>query len=444
MIRQAGGETLIHVRPPARAWLFAVLMAFAMAIAAAGGLVLGLLAGTQTGVGADHWTETVQSHGRIQLWVFAVVLVTALVPEFMVRFNARPPRSPMSRASIAALLAVGAVLGSISALLPAASRESGIAGGFLVLAGSLVFAVQVFRIRPIQPLRADLHPLFFMAGAIWLVVGAGFALAGAWQVVGDIAPLAETRAMHELILRGFILSTIVAVTLRALPGHAGTRPVPPRDQVVVFALLQSGLVLWLAGSGAIFDNRFDWALRAGNVLTAAGFIFYTISTGLFSPKRMFARDLINQMIRVAWVGGLAWAAWLAWAATAEVPLSAYREGAIRHTFMLGFMAPMIVAFAHIVLARFGAGVIPLQRFLTTGFVLLVVAWPLRTLAGFISDPGGTTGQSIMGVAGLVAIAGLGMAAVVTGRTAWYLAHPRPRTFRRADVVMMATQESRRA
>lgn len=446
MTRADAGDTMIRIRPPARTWLFAGLMAIALAAAAAAGLVLGLLAGTRTGVGDGHWTQTVQSHGRVQLWVFAVILVTTLVLEFLVRFNGRPARSPRARIAIAALLGGGAILGSVSGLSPWAGRGLGVVGALTTLAGSLLFAGQVLRVRPIQPVRADLHPLFFAAGAAWLIAGASFALVGAWRVIGDMVPLAETRAMHELILRGFILSTIVGVTLRALPGHAGTRPVPPRDQAVVFVLLEAGLALWLLGSGALFESAIDWALRAGNIFTAAGFVFYTISTGLFAPKRLFARDLVNQMIRWAWAGGLVWAALLAWAAVADVPMAAYREGAIRHVFMLGFMAPLILAFAHVVLARFGAGLIPWRKLLTTGFILLLGAWPLRAAAGFVSEPADVTGRAMMGVAGFAAIAGLGLAAVVTGKTAWYLAHPKPRAFRRADVVMMAasTPESRRA
>jgi hypothetical protein len=54
-------------------------------------------------------------------------------------------------------------------------------------------------------------------------------------------------------------------------------------------------------------------------------------------------------------------------------LNLYQEGAIRHIFLLGFVLPLMLAMAHIVLARFGAGYIPWQNLLTAGFLLGCVA-----------------------------------------------------------------------
>jgi hypothetical protein len=132
---------------------------------------------------------------------------------------------------------------------------------------------------------------------------------------------------------------------------------------------------------------------------------------------VFARDLVNHLIRLAWLGGIAWAALLIWFAATSRPLSAHEEGAIRHTLMLGFMAPLVLAFAHIILARFALGAIPHQKALTAGYMLILFAWPLRVGAGLFLEPQATLARTLLSTAGVATILGLGLAAFVAAATA---------------------------
>lgn len=408
--------------------LHAVFIAIGLAVAALAGMSLGLLAGTRTWIGESDWSATVQAHGRVQLWGFAVVLVAGLAPEFLARFNGRALPSPRLRLASAALMGGGALLGAPSAFLPKDLTWLAEFGAAMALAGSLGFAWTIRSIPWMRPLAADLHPLFFMASAVWLVVGAYLFVQAADGAIGGVFPDAETRAMHEVLLRGFILSIVTGVTLRALPGHAGSRLLSVRQQAVVFVLLEGGITLWFAGSGGLFDASPEWAFRTGNALTAAAIVVYTWMTGLYRPARLRDADTVNLFIRVAWAGGITWAALLAWWAAAPDAISVYREGAIRHTMMLGFMAPLILAFAHIVLARFGNGVIARRPLLTAGFVLVVMAWPLRVAAGLAFEPDDAASRALMGIAGISVMIGFGMAAFAAAATATALSRARRHVF----------------
>jgi len=398
-------------------WLFASFIAAGFAVAAVTGMTLALLAGTRVWVGDEHWTATIQAHGRIQAWAFAVVLVSGLAPEFLARFNGRMLPATWLRLTSAGLIAGGTLLGAPAATLPAWLGWLPDLGAAMTVAGSLLFARIILGIRRFRPIRADLHPAFFLAAAAWLVVGSLLLVKAEDGTMNGIFPGAETRAMHEVLLRGFILGVIIGVTIRALPGHAGTRPLLPVQQAAVFVVLQSAVVLWLAGSGAFVDSSAEWATRAGNALTATVLLYYTLATGIFDPRRLQDADRVNLFIRIAWVGALAWAALLLWWAAAPDAVSAHREGAIRHTAMLGFMAPLMLAFAHVVLVRFGNGIIARHSFLTAGFVLVATAWPLRVAAGLLFTPDDSASRVLMGIAGVMVMMGLGGAAVSAGATA---------------------------
>jgi hypothetical protein len=104
-------------------------------------------------------------------------------------------------------------------------------------------------------------------------------------------------------------------------------------------------------------------------------------------------------------------------------ISLYQEGAVRHIFVLGFMLPLMVAMAHIVLARFGTGAVPNENLLTAAFILLVVAWPLRVLPALPSEAPGEGAQGLMAAAGILTIAALAMTAFVSARTAVLTGRP---------------------
>ena len=77
----------------------------------------------------------------------------------------------------------------------------------------------------------------------------------------------------------------------------------------------------------------------------------------------------------------------------------------------------MLAMAHIVLERFGTGSIPFRNLLTTGFVLSMVAWPLRVGPALLSEAPGEVAQGLMGTAGFLTMAALGCTMVVCFQTA---------------------------
>jgi len=90
----------------------------------------------------------------------------------------------------------------------------------------------------------------------------------------------------------------------------------------------------------------------------------------------------------------------------------YAAGATRHAFLAGFMAPLMLAMAHIVLARFGTGRVAFGKLLTAAFALVMVAWPLRVAAALVSDAPGTAAKAVLGGAGVATMAAFVLAALV--------------------------------
>jgi hypothetical protein len=129
------------------------------------------------------------------------------------------------------------------------------------------------------------------------------------------------------------------------------------------------------------------------------------------------------LLPVAWIGSVIYALWLLGAAAFSPAgeLTVYEEGAIRHTFLLGFMLPLIVAMAHVVLARFGSGSIPWETALTVAFWLLILAWPMRVAPVAVDGASSTAIRTFLGIAGMLAIFAQVLVAVVAGRVAADLA-----------------------
>lgn len=407
--------------------LFAGLMAVALGLAAGAGLLLGFLAGVQAGIGETHWTQTVQAHGRIQVWAFTAVFVTTLAVEFMSRFNQRQLPAKRWRIVAAILLAVGPLLAAAGAVEGRREEQHLLVGGLATTAGAAIYGWLLLSLARRETVRHEVTTSFFLAGAFWLVVAALIGVLGAIDSVGPVTPLAETRAMHEVALRGFVLSTIVAVGLRALPGHAGTNPLSVRHQWWTWGLLHASVLTWLAGSGVIDEWHPDLATRLGNGLLAFTVVLFTAWTGMFQrPPRWLRGEPANLLIRLAWIGVLVWAAMLATAALWDGFLSAQREGAMRHAFTLGFMAPLMLAFAQIVLARFGVGHLSAGRTkaLTFAFALVFVASPLRIVAGLWLDEGALSYRWAMGAAGVLTMGGLAVAGLVCASVALQLTQAR--------------------
>lgn len=399
---------------------FASWMAISSAIAVVAGLVLGVLAALEMGYGLERWTQAVQAHGRLQLWGFAGVFIVALSFEFMVRMNGRPPFGLAIRIGVPAALASGAAAQAAGQLWFEQVAFLGPAGGVMVLLAALWYAVVVTNVRPPHSLKLDPQPWFFWTAAAWLAVASGLSLAASMRWESGVALPIESHAAAEVFLRGFVLSMILAIAPRALAGHLGLPRLSASEQVTLLVVINLSTLAWLSGQEAWGLPGVEMLVRTADVSLAVALLAVTFWLRIFSGlARRYRGERYEWAIPMAWFGAVVYACGLAAMALAPAgrDASLYQEGAIRHIFMLGFMLPLMAAMAHIVLARFGTGSVPHENLLTAGFVLLLVAWPLRVLPALASDPPGDFARGLMAAAGLLTMAALTLIAVSAARTA---------------------------
>lgn len=426
-----------RVRPPQFPWLFAAWMAASALTAVLAGLVLGILAATQDGYGATHWTEAVQAHGRLQLWGFAGVFIVTLSFEFLVRMNGRPMFPVRVRAGVPGGLLAGSLLMAAGQVWHSNLELLGPLGAAVLVTAAGTYAWQVCRVRPPHSLKLDPQPWFFWLSSVWLLLAAAlsFALALRWEA-GVSLPL-ESHAVAEAFLRGFVLQVILAVAPRAMAGHLGLRRLTARQQVVQLALVNGGTLAWLAGQDVGILPGIELLVRAGDVALGASLLTLTWWLGVLDARRP-RHQRYEWLLPMSWIAAVAYGfAMLAVGLVPSLDLDLYQEGAIRHLFLLGFMLPLMIGMAHIVLERFAVGRIPSINALTAAFVVSMVAWPLRVLPALTESSPGSVAQGLMGVAGLLTMLSLGLTAFVCARTALAAAKPRPMT-----VVGMPAQVSR--
>jgi hypothetical protein len=318
------------------------------------------------------------------------------------------------------LLALGALVMSAAQVWEAETGFVAWPGAAAFAAGSALFAAAVWRVRAPFPLRLNPQPLYLRAAAVWLVVAAALSAWSTAESEVGVIPLDLSRATLEVFLRGFVMLTIVGIGLRAFVGHLNLEPLTPRRQAIALAGLNASLVAWLAGQGLGPFSPSEALSRLGDAGYGATILVLTAWFGLM--PRMWSRTRTTKyelLIPAAWIGAIAYAALLIAAATlgGTASMTLYEEGAIRHTFMLGLMIPLMVGMAHVVLARFGTGAVPGERALTLAFWLLVAAWPMRVGPVLWQDAPSTAGEGFMALAGGLAMVGLAMVAAVCARTA---------------------------
>ena len=405
---------------PRGLWLFHTAMGASLLIAALGGIVIGVLAATRSGTGADRWLATVQAHATLQLWGWFATFTTALVFESIVRLNRRPPVAVPLRVAVLLLLAAGSVLLGTGSLVEDLARWPSVGGALLLVVGACLFLWLVISVPSARPLAVDVHPLFFRAGATWLVVAAvGGLVASARAEAGVMAPQ-WFEVMVECVLRGFIMNTVIAVALRAY-GHLGVPEVAVRTQLALWGLVNGGLLLWLIGAPAFSSSGSLLVRGTADILLALTMVWATLAFRIVGILRAWRRDSERPriMVPLAWVGLLTYAALLAVQAASGIARGAspmlLEAGAARHAFMLGFVAPLLIAMAHVVLDRFGTGHAHWRNALTVAFALLVVAWPLRVVPPLADTGLGSGSQMVVAVAGVVAATALILAAAVSAR-----------------------------
>lgn len=413
---------VVSVAPPHRhvaasiqhQWLFAGWMAAAAAVAVVAGVVLGILAVLEVSVGGERWTQAVQAHGRLQLFGFVATFVVALALEFLPRLNQRPMFPAAVRFGLPALLLAGSLLIAVGQVWFETLAFLAWPGAVLFVAGSVGFAVLAFRVRRPFPLRLNPQPLFLQASAAWLAVASLLSLWSIANADSGVIPLDDSRLVIEVFLRGFVMLVIVGVALRAFVGHLRLEPVSPSRQFILLALLVGSLAVWCIGQLAEIDGL----VRVADVVYGASILLATAWLPVLTRLRWTrSQPIYELLVPTAWLGAVVYAVLLGGHALAGSDLSLYQEGAIRHVFLLGFMVPLMVAMAHIVLARFGTGAIPWEPALTAAFGLAIVAWPLRVLPALLTDAPSDAGRAVMAVAGIVLMAALALVAAVTARTA---------------------------
>lgn len=407
-------------KPPPAPWLFASAMAVSVAISVFAGTILGFIAATQMGYAGTHWTEAVQAHGQLQLLGWMSVFVAALGFEFVVRLQQAPALPTAPRLVVLGLLAIGALVRAAGQLWNDQLGVLWIPGAALILAGALVFAVLIFRVRRPRPLRTDVHPLWFRAAALWLIAASTLGLIAAARAEAGVVALPESHLEVELMLRGFILLSIFAVALRAFPGHLGVEIASDGQQRILFAALNLTFIAYVLGSGAFGFPDSEPLRRIADAAFAATLLLATWWLHVFDVvPRWRGAPRYAVLVPIAWAGLCIYAVALAGAALASTwtGLTLYQDGGVRHIFMLGFIAPLMVAMAHIVLNRFGVGRLYWPNILLASFILLMIAWPLRVLPVLFVPSPGVEARGLLGVAGAVLITGLVCFVAVAARHA---------------------------
>lgn len=413
-------------RIPGLPWLFAASMATAAIIAVGAGLVLGILAALQTGYGLDRWTQTVEAHGRLQLFGFATVFIMALVLEFTVRMNGRPPFRPLLRLGAPAAIAGGSVLQATGTLWYGPLGWLAPVGALILTVGAMAFALAVVRLKPPVSLRLDPQPWFIRLSAVWLVVASLMSLAAAFNSQDGMLLPVESHAIAEVLLRGFILQIIFAIGPRVLRGHLGLPALSARQQIVLLVALNLSTLAWLAAQDIWWLPGISWIVRLADMTLAASLIALSIWLRVF--RQMSARykgEPYEWQVPIAWFGLLIYAITLFAVRLVDGPgdLNLYQDGAIRHILFLGFMVPLMVAMSQVVLARFGTGRVHGERLLTTAFIVLVVSWPFRVVPALTENGPGDFGRGLMALAGAATMVALALVAIVCLRTALAVSRP---------------------
>lgn len=425
---------------PKGTWLFAAAMATSLALASCGGLVLGVLAATQAGIARARWVATVQAHGDIQLWGWTAVFVAALGFEFIVRLNRRPPFPVALRSMVLLLLLSGALASASGRVLGRIEQPLAVSGSTLIMAGAAGFAFLIIRVPAARSLKTDLHPLFFRAAAVWLALAALAGLAASLRMQSGVTSLEDSHVAVEWFIRGFVTNIIMAVGLRAFPGHLGLPEVRMPSQRALWMLVNGSVLLWTAGTDGLGFPGAESLERGGDLAFAMVMLWATVSFKIGRAVRQWGRtsERYQVMVPVAWVGFVAYAAALAaqaiagWRNVDSPTLLEVEAGAVRHMFMLGFTAPLLIAMAHVVLERFGTGRVLWRNWLTSAFALLVVAWPLRVLPPLVDRSLSDTSREVMGAAGVLAAVALAVAASVAARNALAIGQHERQLTRRSD------------
>ncbi len=425
--------------------------------ATVGGFALAVWLPTQAALGHMDlsWLAVAQVHGHLQVMGFAGLFVlgvaTKLAPRFGGGHLVRPALVDAAFWCVVAGLLARALGQPFAAQPPFALLTAG--GALLELAGAMMFAVSAaLTLRPSIAVGAP-HALLMLAGMGWLVVQAALGLA--WLIPLTVDGASVLRSDRDSLLVsvqffGFLLCVFAGVGLRTFPSFFGMPHPSVRLGRATFALLQMGLLLWVAGSLlALADIEARAVIAIGQALVGVGVLTLVSTFGWWRRETRFAvasQPLawpLRATLAMLTLTGLLLAASGVEALARGSVISSVRSDAIRHIFALGVVTQGIIAMAQLILPEFASErlVRPPVRWrsavLTSTLVVAVVLRGLVPLSGV-----GSTAQywsmAAGGGLGLVAVAAFGAMFVRARRT--HVAYLRRVAVWRMQALPMTTTE----
>ncbi len=419
----AAAIPLMDERPKQATQPYFIAVIASLAIAVLGGLPLGILAalggGRDIGLGA-RWTPIVQAHGHLQLVGFVGLFIVGIAYHVLPRFKNTELALPRLALPSIALLALGAVLRTITQ--PWA--DSGAMGfllfvsGVLELAGAATFtAVLVATLARVQRKNYD---RYVIAAAAWFVAASAANLLVVSEIArdgGSVVPASRDTPLLEMYFFGFITLFVLGVSIRVLPHFISLRPPQVRYFTPALALYTAGLFARV-GSGWLeaYSNwtRPDWLPAASIYAMAAAVGLFVFALNLHRPA---ARDESSdapgpheRLIRTAYV-------WLviafvieAWYATRGVTggfqPDILEAGGARHALALGFVTQMIFGVGSRALPVFAGKKLYSERLVVVAWILINIATLLRVGHAVIPAGSATFRFDHIAVAGGVALIAL--------------------------------------
>jgi Domain of unknown function (DUF1858)./NnrS protein. len=419
----AAAIPLMDERPKQATQPYFIAVIASLAIAVLGGFPLGILAalggGRDIGLGA-RWTPIVQAHGHLQLVGFVGLFIVGIAYHVLPRFKNTELALPRLALPSIALLALGAVLRTITQPWAdsGAMRSLLFVSGVLELAGAATFtAVLVATLARVQRKNYD---RYLVAAAAWFVAASA---ANLWVVAeiardgGSVVPASRDTPLLEMYFFGFIALFVLGVSIRVLPHFISLRPPQVRYFTPALALYTAGLLVRV-GSGWLeaYSNwtRPDWLPAASIYAMAAAVGLFVFALNLHRPavrdESSDAPGPHERLIRTAYVWfviAFVIEAWYATkGATGGFQPDILEGGGARHALALGFVTQMIFGVGSRALPVFAGKKLYSERLAVAAWILINIATLLRVGHAIIPAGSATFRFDHIAVAGGVALIAL--------------------------------------
>lgn len=342
----------------------------------AGGLFFGLVVGVPLGItlaiaGAaessldGHWPALAQAHGHIQLMGWFGMFVVGMGYRLVPRFTGARLRTTWPVPVTFALVAAGLLLRGISQpwMDGRAFGAVAITSATVELGGALIFAAHILRCLS-QGRSEDFgYTPYFAAGAGWLLVAAGLNLTYVADVAGQSVTLPPVRSMAVtfVLLYGFVMMFVLAVSLRSFPIFFGRPPVSRAIGRGAWLVINGGVAMHVCGAIWRSYEASDAArllYDAGALASGLGLVAIVLALGILrgAPVRLrlsARRSMLFVRAGYAWLlaAGALQAYYSARAIADERLVTYYETDTVRHFLVLGFVATTIFGMALLVLPR---------------------------------------------------------------------------------------------